>query len=96
MKGRRASWSIDGANNMARLLAASENNELENMIDTLDSDLLADYLTEKEKHWILSKHGVEDAPRPAFTEWTVPPMRNWKKDAYTDNVLRYCENYFPN
>jgi len=47
MKGNRTSWSISGANNLAKILAVKASGKLQDTIDGLMSSVVPEKLTEK-------------------------------------------------
>lgn len=90
MKGNRRSWSIDGANNMAKILTAHENHTLKPFLQNLtDSEILSDYIDVQTKAELYGAHTVpKTVGKGSAVHTTSPLLRNWQQSPEIKAILR--------
>jgi hypothetical protein len=82
MKGRRASWSINGGNNMARILCLKITNRLSDALQKLTSFVLPErYAEEVQVQLSAAKAPLYDGKGyDGFKQMSIPPSMKWMKD----------------
>jgi len=89
MKNRRASWSIHGGNNMARLLTLKATDRLGDVLSGLISTTLPPQYTEQVET-VLSAAKVPQRVGKGyngFTKATIPSSQKWMKDLFSIKTL---------
>jgi len=82
MKGRRRCWSIDGGNNLARLLCLKHTGRLRGILDTLSVTVLpARYAEEITVEMSAAKAPLRDGKGySGFHQTLIPSSQKWLKD----------------